>query len=669
MAAAPGPAALRVRVSAPSDERLERKLQLHFQSPQRSGGGECSLRPGPAPGTYLVYFDCPQAKERVKSRRHHEIRVGDRNVEISIEPESDAADPGESQSAPLSSGLSAASGFLQPQKSTASQRLGEERDSSSSSAFTDKIFLHVSATLNTHLFTKQQREEVISMYPGLKPEKNPIDHGIEKVTGTYADIEKVYRRFNQLLVKNDQRTDFLHAEGMKELEDKNGVDGANSIEVQSALYEYFNHVCQKQIQELQQRFSVEIKSQEQDNGLVSVYFLSAGNRGLAENAKQSFITAFQKAVVDLKQEKVAFANSSESDEAVQKVHTKFRDILAKKHGNTVILRGPANEIKVAKTFLEEKNMNSPVEINMRIGAGYYTHKNGIEVDATEFELAETMLNKEIEEITVNFDTTMEKKPCLHSRKLRIIFKPKNKDSDMSSHAYESFITTFQCIFNWLENSTQMKTETAPIKTGTAYGAQQSHGANFTVTAGVSQETYRGKTDRLSSEEQSRPKCKHEFCKACIDRSMQYKPACPICNTFYGCAKGNQPDGSMSTSTVSYSLPGYPKCSTLVISYHIPNGIQSKDHPNPGRPYSGAHRTAYLPNNKEGREIQELLEKAFNQKLIFTVGQSRTSGANDVVTWNDIHHKTQTHGGPQQFGYPDPNYLKRVREELKAKGIE
>lgn len=79
------------------------------------------------------------AKERVKSRRHHEIRVGDRNVEISIEPESDAADPGESQSAPLSSGLSAASGFLQPQKSTASQRLGEERDSSSSSAFTDKV--------------------------------------------------------------------------------------------------------------------------------------------------------------------------------------------------------------------------------------------------------------------------------------------------------------------------------------------------------------------------------------------------------------------------------------------------------------------------------------------------------------------------------------------------
>uniref|UniRef100_A0A7M4FSH2 E3 ubiquitin-protein ligase n=1 Tax=Crocodylus porosus TaxID=8502 RepID=A0A7M4FSH2_CROPO len=695
MAAAPDPAALRVRVSAPSSERLERKLLLHFQSPQRSGGGECSLRRGPAPGTYLVRFVCPLGEAAP-------LLGTPRPVASRQNPPQGGYDGGLGRSPP-----SPRSG-CPPRRAW---RLG------------CVIFLHVSATLNTHLFTKQQREEVISMCPGLKPEKNPSDHGIEKVTGTYADIEKVYHRFNQLLVKTDQRTDFLHAEGTKELEDKNGVDGVNSIEVQSALYEYFSHVCQEQIEELQQHFNVEIKSQEQDSGLVSVYFLCAGSPVLAENAKQSFITAFQKAVRDLKQEKVAFANSSELDEAVQKVHTKFRGLLAKKQGNTVILRGPANEIKVAKTFLEEKNMNSPVERNMRIGAGYYTHKNGIEVDATEFKLAETMLNKEIEEITVNFDTTIEKKPCLASQKLRIIFKPKNKDSDMSSHAYESFITAFQvisskiiqktlplkhpavqqqeldcyldhllsensyviirrkedkllltglmdsvfvaekCISSWLENSTQMKTETAEIKTGTAHGAQQFHG-----------ETDRGKEscaicmDKIS-EKVTLPKCKHEFCKVCIDKSMQYKPACPVCNTFYGCAKGNQPDGSMSFTTGYFSLPGYPKCNTLVINYHIPNGIQSKDHPNPGKPYHGTNRTAYLPDNTEGREIQGLLKKAFNQKLIFTVGQSRTSGVDDVVTWNDIHHKTQRHGGPQQFGYPDPNYLKRVREELKAKGIE
>lgn len=92
---------------------------------------------------------------------------------------------------------------------------------------------------------------------------------------------------------------------------------------------------------------------------------------------------------------------------------------------------------------------------------------------------------------------------------------------------------------------------------------------------------------------------------------------------------------------------------------------------------------------------ELLKKAFDQKLIFTIGQSRTYGTDNQVTWNDIHHKTSMTGGPERYsssvagllnlprlnvltflplhfssyGYPDHNYLKRVRNELKDKGIK
>lgn len=91
---------------------------------------------------------------------------------------------------------------------------------------------------------------------------------------------------------------------------------------------------------------------------------------------------------------------------------------------------------------------------------------------------------------------------------------------------------------------------------------------------------------------------------------------------------------------------------------------------------------------------QLLKKAFDQKLIFTIGESRTTNASNQVTWNDIHHKTSMKGGPSRygssvvglssllwrniltfpllissFGYPDPDYLKRVRAELKDKGIE
>ncbi|XP_029286512.1 uncharacterized protein LOC115007705 isoform X2 [Cottoperca gobio] len=134
-------------------------------------------------------------------------------------------------------------------------------------------------------------------------------------------------------------------------------------------------------------------------------------------------------------------------------------------------------------------------------------------------------------------------------------------------------------------------------------------------------------------------------------------------------KGNQPDGKMTWHTNTVPLPGFSHCGTIVINYDIQSGIQTEKHSNPGQYFTGIHRTAYLPDNNEGREVLHLLEKAFDQKLIFTVGTSRTTGRDNQVTWNDIHHKTNTTGGSDGFGYPDPGYLARVKDELKAKGIE
>ena len=56
-------------------------------------------------------------------------------------------------------------------------------------------------------------------------------------------------------------------------------------------------------------------------------------------------------------------------------------------------------------------------------------------------------------------------------------------------------------------------------------------------------------------------------------------------------------------------------------------------------YTGISRTAFLPDNAEGRQILKLLDIAFKRKLTFTIGQSRTTGQTGVITWNDIHHKT------------------------------
>ncbi|XP_019615168.1 PREDICTED: probable E3 ubiquitin-protein ligase DTX3 [Branchiostoma belcheri] len=151
--------------------------------------------------------------------------------------------------------------------------------------------------------------------------------------------------------------------------------------------------------------------------------------------------------------------------------------------------------------------------------------------------------------------------------------------------------------------------------------------------------------------------------------MQIKPVCPICGEVYGTMWGAQPEGTMEWKVDPHlPLPGYERHGTIVVMYDFPDGIQTSNHPNPGRRYYGCHRRAYLPNTAEGMEVCRLLHKAFQTKLLFTVGQSVTTGMDNCVIWNDIHHKTNTHGGPTNHGYPDPDYLRRVKEELAVKGI-
>ncbi|XP_078803811.1 uncharacterized protein LOC144992210 [Oryzias latipes] len=165
-------------------------------------------------------------------------------------------------------------------------------------------------------------------------------------------------------------------------------------------------------------------------------------------------------------------------------------------------------------------------------------------------------------------------------------------------------------------------------------------------------------------------CKHEFCKRCLQKAEEnYGPICPVCRKVFGIIQGDQPDGRMTWTRSSGQVPGFSNCGIITIIYSIPDGRQTEKHPKPGHCYTGTTKTAYIPGNKEGNEVLKLLKKAFDQKLIFTIMASNITGFKTRVTWNDIHHKTSLYGGPDSYGYPDPTYLSRVKEELKAKGIE
>ncbi|XP_059383941.1 probable E3 ubiquitin-protein ligase DTX3 isoform X1 [Carassius carassius] len=166
------------------------------------------------------------------------------------------------------------------------------------------------------------------------------------------------------------------------------------------------------------------------------------------------------------------------------------------------------------------------------------------------------------------------------------------------------------------------------------------------------------------------KCGHSFCRSCLEQAFQIKKACPVCRLVYGQLIGNQPaSGTMMVERdPDLELPGHEGYGCICIIYSFPPGLQAQEHPNPGVRYPGTDRVAYLPDSPEGNRVLRMLRRAFEQRLIFTIGTSMTTGMHDVITWNDIHHKTSIWGGPRCFGYPDPTYLVRVTEELREKGI-
>ncbi|TRZ19819.1 hypothetical protein HGM15179_007278 [Zosterops borbonicus] len=739
MAAAP----LLVRLSpAPAaGEKAILKLQAYFQSGKRSGGGECSVVAGPKPGTYWVNFFREQDRKRVESRKKHSLELGAKSLEIVILP--GEGEPGKSRVP--------AQGSASRNNITASPPLPqqEQRDSGGHGAtakedLTKKIFLTVSATLNASMFTEDQREKITIMCPNLKRERIPGMDGFEKLTGDFADIEKVYHYFQDILAGKDPNHDLSHSECKNGLKDENGLNSEEMDEftVVTALYEYFSHTRKEEIKELHKRFGACIRIKGHDEENTFIYISSDKSHASLKAASDFFIQTFQETTKDLTQEKVPVTNSHTLKETIIKLNERFRNLLAKEEGNQLLLRGPGSEILAARKFLAEEGENSQVEKNMKISSERYGYRNGIEVDAFVFKLLETTLSKEIENINSKFDTLVEIKESLYGQKV-IIFSPKPRTSDMSSHATESFINAFQNAsamlrekiistklsedqkktlnsllntkkmedFNVklrkkedkliisglpdhlyvaekflkalnIEDSTETKNRAAlfsDLSSQEATGASKKSGVrqkNNLPSEGQTQAKTEEKEedecpicrDRIKNKE-TLEKCKHAFCKTCIDRAMTYKQACPVCNTVCGVLIGNQPEGTMSTHTMKLSLPGYPDCDTIQIDYDMNGGIQTSSHPNPGQRYGPAHRVAYLPDNEEGREILQLLRKAFDQKLIFTVGQSRTTGQQSVITWNDIHHKTSMQGGSTRFGYPDPTYLQRVRSELKAKGIE
>nr|DBA19534.1 TPA: hypothetical protein GDO54_015354 [Pyxicephalus adspersus] len=541
------------------------------------------------------------------------------------------------------------------------------------------------AILDKEFFTKALKEEIKAEIPSLTIKENPDS---VLVSGTFCMIQNLYG-FLQGKLKTEKPSDTLENEW------RPTDNQADLVCVPSALYEYIMEIYRAEIDNIERRYNVTIGVNSTSEGSTYVRFTSQDrSKSSPEKAKKTFTDKVQKVTGDWSQEMVDLSVVPLTlSEIKQQVKDRWSNILVLQEGDKyLILRGPRDELSQVKTFLEKgdyKSARCPVTISSR------DLKTEILVDPRHMEILKKLKYREIGEIEQKNDVNIEEQRKNGS--ILVTFRALNAPPDLSPHASHSFITLLQKTFfniekkvisinpDFMDNISILQEDLKmrgvdivmeysrgsvvlighPINV--AFAAEKltdiQNPGRGQAAAAIEEpmDTNSSTDDKQKTEEADKcpiclcevedkvilEKCKHAYCKGCLQTSMAHKPVCAVCGVAYGTIIGNQPDGTMRETTRRSSLPGFVGCDTIVIQYNFPGGVQKKNHPNPGKYFSGTSRTTYLPDNKEGRQILSLLKKAFDQRLIFTVGESRTTGAKDTVTWNDIHHKTSMTGGPQK----------------------
>ena len=154
----------------------------------------------------------------------------------------------------------------------------------------------------------------------------------------------------------------------------------------------------------------------------------------------------------------------------------------------------------------------------------------------------------------------------------------------------------------------------------------------------------------------------------LEKCLASNPSCPTCGQRFA-IPGAQPSGTMDLS-LHHDLhcDGFQGMGTWKIQYTFPSGMQHKRMPHPGKPYDGTTRVSYYPDTPEGKEAIDLLKAAFRLGYMFAVGDSVTTGRQNVVVWAGIHQKTSLRGGASEHGWPDDTAFDRLKSECVSRGV-
>ncbi|KAM7006431.1 uncharacterized protein dtx3lb.2 [Tautogolabrus adspersus] len=466
-----------------------------------------------------------------------------------------------------------------------------------------------------------------------------------------------------------------------------------------SIFWYLNHIYKKEVEHIMTKNQVTMNSNAQ------VTF-KANENGSIENAVSEFQVLVKKCLNESNGAEFSLknTNSKQLKDALKNVQEKESKLLLTLSSEQMVVFGPSQIVDaIENSFNQSTNMSSSFEeftelhqytsSSIRMNIKDPLLESGLSIEENYWKLIETSFGEKLEMIKEKFGVDFQVSGLSQGQ---VHVKARNKgnggNASMESHALRALLQLYQksatSPLNFTQPQGAMVLNGSLKNSGAAHASEEaSSGPELNSKSGYNihytdEPKGEGATAGDNKQEENCPicmdtfkkkkqlECKHEFCEECLKKSKKSMgPICPVCKNVFGKMEGDQPKGEMNVrKSSSMSLDGYPHCGRITISYWIPAGTQTEKHPNPGKRYEGIAREAYLPDNKEGNEVLLLLKKAFDQKLIFTVGTSRTTGKENQVTWNDIHHKTSTTGGPQNFGYPDPGYLSRVRDELKAKGV-
>ncbi|KAG9469305.1 hypothetical protein GDO78_020876 [Eleutherodactylus coqui] len=677
-----------------------------------------------SPSEYLVCFKDPAARVRVLKKKEHEIE----SINVQVMPGEDVTSEELQRSPQTSKTPEKANLYTEDGRGNDNRDLDRpelpEGDGGSGSHPTKtnylssaedrsspfpEIFSEVSATLNADMISGEILQGIKRKFSSLQLIES--EAGIN-VTGSYGAIEELHDFLHGKLGGGMKRS--AHKEECKEEYEE------DCLNLDSPLYEYIAEIYKDEVTKIESQCKVKVTEVRKSNGKTYIKLQPSGPNAFVERAKQMFINRVQDVTKDWSQKEMPISAMKAPLEVTKSYMKDHHKTLVIVDNGLLILRGPERELPLAAEALQkgEGRYLLPQRV---LTISSKDMKSEVLVDARHMDILKKLKSKEIEALLQKYRVRMDEQG--KDGNVIVAFRALNEAPDLAGNACHNFTDLLQSTIMSLTRKTiNVNVEDGAKRLAEFSASLQKGGVDIILEPGQGSVTLIGSPilvdfveeklrevfkiqdprgaaasggdadeamdtsrppDRKKSTEEETcpicldqiknkkvlPKCKHEFCDVCLETSLKTKPVCPVCTIPYGVIIGDQPPGTMVDRTVAFSLPGFGGCGTIEIKYSIPGGMQQENHPNPGKRFSGTDRMAYLPDNQEGRDILRLLKKAFQQKLIFTVGESRTTGCKDTVTWNDIHHKTSAHGGASGFGYPDPGYLKRVREELKAKGVE